>query len=184
MSYDINNKIIANLKGLEVYLIDTSAFCRFEELEKLCGINILNVIKGSAHSTFLIPNSVILELANGPRTLDYKFLTSHIINSEYSGDPNWKENRLIVQENDKLAYIVGNKVSATDYALISLCQNHPELFLVSNDKKMLKNALIVLEKEHVLGAPMLIDRLISKGYTKDLQKLKEVMGKVFEMKKL
>ena len=95
-----------------------------------------------------------------------------------------KENRFLIEENGQIKYIVLNKVSAQDWGQVLLCQNHPELILVSNDRKLLKSAGIIL-KERVIGINALIDRMIQlEPEIQEYRKLKEEALKLFELKKV
>lgn len=145
--------------GKKIFIIDSSAFCRFEEIQIACGKNILSIMKASSKYTFVILNTVLVELMNGPRSLDLNFFMNNIVNSEISMDPKWKENRFIIEEDGEIRYVVLNKISAVDYGQISLCQNHPEFSLVTNDEKMLKSASRIIPGR-IFGPAGLLDRLL------------------------
>ena len=129
-------------------------------------------------------NDVFVELSNGPRQIPVTFITEHIINSEGSFLPDWKENRFLIKENGEIRYIVLNKISTVDYSQVLLCQNHPELTLVSNDHKLLKSAKVVLI-DRVIGPPSLIEQLIDlHPIHEDLKKITEAVKKIYSFKKV
>ena len=95
-----------------------------------------------------------------------------------------KENRFLIEEDGQIKYIVLNKISAQDYNQVLLCQNHPELTLVSNDRKLLKSASLIL-KERAIGINTFMDRMIElEPKTKEYQTLKEEALKLFKLKKV
>lgn len=181
MSYDIIKVKISQYTDKTLFLLDSSAFCKFEEIEKESGIHLLEIIHNSNKAHFFITNEVLVELMNGPRNLDIRIYKNHIINVEGSMDPNWKENRLLVEEDGELKYIIGNKVSNVDYNEIMLCQNHSELILVTNDQRMLKNGSRVLPGR-IYGPPRLIERMIElEPNNTRLVKLQEVALQMYEL---
>ena len=159
MSYDFNAQKIKAVEDKFLFLIDSSAYIRFEELEQLTGINLLKLLhESSKHSYYLLANEVLIELMKSPRIIPIEPFIEHIINLESAIDKNWKENRFIVEEEGQLKYILLNKISSTDYGQVLLCQNHNQLYLVSNDRKMLKSAAFVIG-ERCLGINKLLNKL-------------------------
>ena len=151
MSYDLNVSKLSKFKGKTIFLFDSSTFCRYEELFLYSGINFFEVLGKLDRIIFLLTNEVIVELMNGPRKLHPKFLLDHIINVEGSMDHSLKENRFLYEKKGKLHYMVLNKVSAVDWNQVLLCQNHSDLVLVTNDRKLLKSSF---------GAASLIYKLL------------------------
>lgn len=82
MSYDLNNAKLSKLINKTLFLIDSSAFCRIEELAVATGLHLLLLMKSSTKTHFLLTNEVFVELMNGPRVLHPKFILDHIINAE------------------------------------------------------------------------------------------------------
>jgi len=184
MSYDLNTNKITKFSNKKLFLIDSSAFGKIEELWKITGTNLLLLMEQSQKVHFFLSNEVCVELMKGPRELDCKFLIDHIINVEGSGSYDLKENKFIIEENGQTKYIVLNKISWQDYNQVILCQNHPELILVSNDRKLLKSAGFVI-KDRVIGINALFDEMIKlePGY-KEYRSLKSKALEIFELKSI
>jgi len=159
MSYDLNVSKLSKFKGKTIFLFDSSTFCRYEELFLYSGINFFEVLGKLDRIIFLLTNEVIVELMNGPRKLHPKFLLDHIINVEGSMDHSLKENRFLYEKKGKLHYMVLNKVSAVDWNQVLLCQNHSDLVLVTNDRKLLKSSKVILG-DRSFGAASLIYKLL------------------------
>ena len=174
---ETNSKTIASFGKKYNFLFDTSTILYFQDMFVYCGVSIFTVLKDCPKATFFITNNVLEELLRGPKRLKLNqigFFVNHILNAELSMDRNIKENRFLIEENDEIKFIVLNKVSAIDYAQILMCQNHKELTLVSNDKKMLKSAAQVVKGRRVVGMPALLDRLLrTNPNNKKLKVLKE-----------
>jgi len=160
---DENNQIISIKSKKYNYLFDTSTILYFQTLYEHSGASIFEALKECNDVNFFVITDVLSELLQGNKgltPLHLKIFFDHILNSECSMDPNWKENRFLVMENNEVKYIVLNKISPIDYAQVLICQNHKELILVTNDKKMLKSAAQVIKDRRVLGIPALLDKLI------------------------
>jgi hypothetical protein len=139
-------------------------------------------LKEFPNEYFFVSNEVVVEIENRPRKFKFGYFINHILNSPISMDSNWKENRFLVKENGETRYITLNKVSNVDYGQISLAQNHPELTLVSNDRKLLKSAAHIIPGR-VLGMPILIERLCDKyPDNKPLKSIKKTLGQTHELK--
>lgn len=183
---DLNNKVLLESGKKYNFLFDTSAILRFQALYEVCGVSIFKAINECKDINFFILNEVIMELMQGTKSISptqIGGLLNHILNSESSMDRSHKENRFIINEKGQIKYIVLNKVSATDYAQILMCQNHPELTLVSNDKKMLKSAAQVIKGRRVIGIPALLDRLlILYPENERVKTLKKTGDKIFKKK--
>lgn len=158
-----NNQILADTGKQQNFMLDTSAILYFQTIWKNCGASIFTVFKELPDVNFYVCNEVLSELIGGkngfaPTQLG-PFL-GHILNAESSMVPGWKENRFLIQENGETKFIVLNKISSTDYAQILLCQNHSELVLVANDRRMIKSGAQVLENR-MIGIPAMLKRLRS-----------------------
>ncbi len=159
-----NSKILANVGKKYNFLFDTSTILYFEQMWKQCGASIFIVINEIPDVNFFVCNEVLSELISGdhgfnPAQLNIFF--DHILNAESSMNREYKENRFLINEGGEVKYIVLNKISTTDYAQILLCQNHPELVLVANDRKLIKSGVQVVSGGRVIGIPALLDRLLS-----------------------
>ena len=160
---DANSKILANRGKKYNFLFDTSTILYFEQMWKQCGASIFVVINEIPDVNFFVCNEVLSEFISGnhgfnPTQLNIFF--DHILNAESSMNRDYKENRFLINEGGEVKYIVLNKVSTTDYAQILLCQNHPELVLVANDRKLIKSGAQTVPGR-VIGIPALFDRLLS-----------------------
>ena len=108
----------------------------------------MDVIESSSLVDFKVTNDCFCELGHYVPDLDaflanprIKQIMRHSINNDVcSGFKDHKENRIIVKIDNELYYKIGNKVSGTDYSLLVMCQNYPYLTLVTEDKRILKNA--------------------------------------------
>ncbi len=182
---DQNNKTFSEQGKKHNFLFDTSTILYFEKLYQLCGVSIFTALDELSDVTFFVCNLVLEEfIGNGQNFNPAQMMTffNHILNAESAMHPDWKENRFIVTENGETKYIVLNKISATDYAQILLCQNHPELIGVTNDRRMLRSGMQVLQGR-MIGISALLDRLTSLyPDNKRLETLKLTADKVFTKK--
>jgi len=96
--------------------------------------------------------------------LSSKFLKllGHIIaNKSSSLTENCTESDFIKHETNKNIYFVnGDKISINDYSLIDICKKNKSYILVTEDKKMLRNAKIILDASRVLNFQQFLDELI------------------------
>lgn len=158
-----NNKILQEQGKKYNFLLDTSAILYFQVMYQHCGASIFTAINECPEVNFFVLNDVLSELMQGQKGINptqLNIFLNHILNSESAMDRNRKENRFLVEEDGEIKYIVLSSISATDYAQILVCQNHPQLVLVANDKKMLKSAAQVLEGRRTVGIPAFLDRLL------------------------
>lgn len=158
-----NNKVLQVYGNKYNFLFDTSTILYFQTMYQHCGASIFKAIADCPEVNFFVLNDVVSELMQGSKGLNPTQIQSflnHILSSESSMDRDRKENRFLVKENGEVKYIVLSSVSATDYAQILVCQNHTQLVLVANDKKMIKNAAQVLNGRRTLGIPAFLDRLL------------------------
>ncbi len=182
---DQNTNLLAK-KGREYnFLLDSSTIIYFEKMHGQCGVSIFTAFQELPDVEFFVCNDVLSELISGTKgfnPIQLRIFVGHIINAESSMMHGWKENRFLVQENGETKYVVLNKISSADYAQILLCQNHPELVLVANDRKMLKSAIQVLGNR-AIGIPALLNQLLQHyPSNKRLQMLKKTGNEMFLQK--
>lgn len=95
--------------------------------------------------------------------LSNKFLKllGHIIhNSKISFTEDFLESHFIkYQKNDSIYFTNGNKISINDYNLIDICEKNKEYTLVTEDKKMLLSAKIILDSSRVLNFDQFLNEL-------------------------
>lgn len=157
-----NNQLIKKNKKKLNYLLDTSTILYFQKIWEKCGASIFKSLEELDDATYFICNEVASELISGKNGMQVTQLgpfLGKILNAESSMSRDWKENRFLVEENGEIKYVVLNKISSADYAQILLCQNHPELTLVANDRKMLKSAVLILGN-NATGIPGMLSQLI------------------------
>lgn len=181
-----NNKTLQAQGKKYNFLFDTSAILYFQVMHQHCGASIFTVINECPEVNFFVLNDVLSELIQGQKgisPLQLNVFLNHILNSESAMDLNRKENRFLVKEDGEIKYTVLNSISATDYAQVLICQNHAQLVLVANDKKMIKSAAQVLEGRRIVGIPAFLDRLLLL-YPKNerLKALKKAGDKLFVKK--
>lgn len=160
MSDGFNTIKIDKLKGKTLFLIDSSTYCRYEELANYSKVSLFEEILNLDKTAIFFTNEVVQELRNGPRNFFPLFIIENMINVEGSIDRTRKENRFLFEKDGKLSFIEINKVSGVDWNQVLLCQNHPELTLVTNDRKLYKSALVVLGVR-VIGAASFLDTLLN-----------------------
>ena len=181
-----NNAIITKNGKEYNFLFDTSTILYFEQIWKVCGASIFTAIAELPDVTFFVCNDVVSELMNGshgfnPTQLNIFF--DHILNAEGAMIPDHKENRFLVEEDGEVKYVVLNKISSTDYAQVMLCQNHPELTLVANDRKLIKSGAQVITGRRVFGIPALLDKLLTLHPNNErLKEIKKTGDAMFEKK--
>lgn len=139
------------------YLLDTNIIIKtwneypslFEDIERSEGID------------FKIYHHIAAELSikefreiNGVPVLTDKFLKllGHIINEDaVSSAEICKPNICIKHDATKHIYTInGNKLSQNDYNLICICENYKQYTLVTEDKRMINSAKIILDPSRVL----------------------------------
>jgi hypothetical protein len=160
---DQNRKVLLTKGKKYNFLFDTSTILYFQEMYKHSGVSIFTTLQECPEVNFFVINDVLSELMQGSKGLNPTQLSSffdHVLNAESSMDHDVKENRFLIRDGKDVKYIVLNNISATDYAQVLLCQNHGQLTLVANDKRMLKSAAQVVEGRRVVGIPAFLERLI------------------------
>lgn len=63
------------------------------------------------------------------------------------------------QKNKNIYFVNGDKISINDYSLIDICERNKEYTLVTEDKKMLRSAKIILDSSRVLNFQEFLDEL-------------------------
>ena len=95
--------------------------------------------------------------------LSNKFLKllGHIItNSGPSFNEDYLSSDFINYEKNKNIYFVnGDKISVNDYSLINICEKNKDYILVTEDKKMLRSAKMILDSSRVLNFQQFVDEL-------------------------
>jgi hypothetical protein len=132
---------------------------------------VLDIIERHPDSDYVVTNEILLELVNGeveqffPMIAQkYQKLVKHMRNSGYSGVGGRTKTHFLVNKIDGQPMVLtGNRISTIDLSTIIFCQNNPTCILVTTDNKMLKNAVCVLGKDHVLNYDEFLDHLISRG---------------------
>ncbi|CAH2214115.1 PIN domain-containing protein [Tepidibacter aestuarii] len=139
------------------YLLDTNVVikiwneypCLFQAIERHEGID------------FKIYHHIAAELSikesrqfNGVSVLTDRFikLLGHIINEDVVRLAQiHKPNICIKYDSNKHIYSINaNKLSINDYSLIRICENHKQYTLVTQDKKIINSAKIILDPSRVL----------------------------------
>lgn len=160
MSIEANKQLLSRFQSRPLYLFDNSIFGVSEHIARQIKINFVELFEEVKPETFFVSNEVMAELMNGPRNVNYGFFHGRVLNVEGSFDRARRENRFVVKEDGEFKVITLNKISSTDYNQILLCQNHPELVLVSNDRKLLKSAASIVPLQ-VLGLYNILKQISS-----------------------
>jgi hypothetical protein len=132
--------------------------------------SLLDAIENTEFIDFKISQDIAGELSvkeyikfNKDFVLSTKFmkLLGHIItDSSASYNERTIENNFIKYENNKNIYFNnGDKISINDYSLINLCEINEDYTLVTEDKRMMRNAKIILESTRVLNFEQFLDEL-------------------------
>ena len=184
MSKEINDKVILELVSKEIFLLDSSAIIRFEEIFRISSINVFEEVLESSRVHYLVSNDVFRELLNGPRYIDLmKLFSDRVINSEQSTNGE-KENRFLIEKDGQVYFTELNKISMTDYGQILLCQNHSELILVANDQKMMKSAGALIGDRVVDINKFLNSLIIAHKDNKNLKQASKVIEKHYKSKRI
>ncbi|MCE5249937.1 hypothetical protein LLG96_06925 [bacterium] len=132
---------------------------------------VLDIIERHPNCDYIVTNEILLELVNGEvgqffpvMAPKYQKLVKHMCNSDYAGDGGRTKTPFLVKEIDgQPMVLIGNRISTIDLSTIIFCQNNPTCILVTTDNKMLKNAVCVLGKDHILNYDEFLEHLISRG---------------------
>ncbi|MGH4122544.1 MAG: hypothetical protein ACREV6_06405 [Clostridium sp.] len=68
-------------------------------------------------------------------------------------------NPIKYEKNKNIYFVNGDKISINDYSLIHICERNKDYTLVTEDKKMLKSAKIILDSSRVLNFDQFVDEL-------------------------
>ena len=131
---------------------------------------LLDTIENIEYIDFKISEDIAGELSvkeyakfNEDFVLSNKFLKllGHIIkNIGPSCTEESLQNDYIKYEQDRNIYFVnGNKISINDYSLINICENNKNYILVTDDKKLIRSAKIILNSERILNFQEFLDEL-------------------------
>lgn len=131
---------------------------------------LLDAIETTEYIDFKISQDIAGELSvkeyikfNKDFVLSTKFmkLLGHIItNTSDSYAEEAIESGLIKYEQNKNIYFNnGDKISINDYSLINLCEKNEDYTLVTEDKRMMRNAKIILDSSRVLNFEQFLDEL-------------------------
>lgn len=139
------------------YLLDTNVVIKIWNKYP----SLFEAIESNEEIDFKIYHHIAAELSikefkdiNGIPVLTDKFLKllGHIINEDtVSSAEICKPNIDIKHDANKHIYTInGNKLSKNDYDLICICENNKQYTLVTEDKKMINSAKIILDPSRVL----------------------------------
>ena len=149
--YLLDTNIVIKVWSNYPYLLDT--------IEKMEGID------------FKISEDIAGELSvkeyvkyNNEFVLSNKFLKllPHIITSK--ADTFSKEfvssDFIKYNENKNMYFVNGDKLSINDYSLIDICEKNKDYILVTEDKKIIRSAKIILEPSRILNFQQFLNELI------------------------
>ncbi len=142
---------------IKEYLLDTNIVINiWNKYPKL-----FDSMESAKEIDFKISQDISIELSkkefakhNGIPVLTDKFLKllNHIIDNEESEFENCKFNYPIKHNiNKSIYYIDENKLSRTDFNLLCICKSHENYILVTEDKKILSSAKIILPPSKTLN---------------------------------
>ncbi|WBW97259.1 hypothetical protein [Oceanirhabdus sp. W0125-5] len=143
--------------GKKEYLLDSNIVIKIWDKYP----NLFEAIEKSGEIDFKIYNHIAAELSikeyrkiNGVSVLSDRFLRllGHVINEDEEGITEiYKPNISIKHDSNKLIYYInGNKLSRNDYNLICICESDKQYTLVTEDKKILNSAKLILAASRVL----------------------------------
>lgn len=160
--YALTKKYIEGVSSMDnvKYLLDSNIIINiWNQFPKL-----LEEFDKNPHLDYRISKGVATELShkefkiyNGIQVLTEKFikLLDNIIEDEVINiEEILRENKNItIKYNDKtnIYFINDNKLSDNDFKLISLCYNHKELILVTEDKKIINCGKLILPAHRILN---------------------------------
>lgn len=146
---EINDKTIAENPAELKLLVDSSAYLCMQELAKAIGIHVLDLIDDHYPNVdYFFSQGMINELIKGREGFNALGLFNKSLQDEgVSIDDEFKDNRFLYNSKDgSVRSAKLTTVSHVDSGQILLCQNHPELVLLTNDHRMLKNAAALLDR--------------------------------------
>jgi len=131
---------------------------------------LLDAIETSEYIDFKISQDIAGELSvkeyikfNKDFVLSTKFmkLLGHIINntSDSYTEQAIERDFIKYKQNKNIYFNNGDKISINDYSLIILCEKNEDYTLVTEDKRMMRNAKIILDSSRVLSLEQFLDEL-------------------------
>lgn len=130
--------------------------------------NLFNDIEKNNYVDFRISKDIARELSqkefktyNGVQILSDKFLSilSHVLEEEV----NVLEDKLNVniKRNERAGVFIinDNKLSTSDFNLLCICNRYEEFILVTEDKRLISSARLILDPNRVLNFTEFIDSL-------------------------
>jgi len=63
------------------------------------------------------------------------------------------------EQNKNIYFVNGDKISINDYSLIEICEKNKDYTLVTDDKKIIRSAKIILDSSRVLNFDQFLDEL-------------------------
>jgi len=89
-----------------------------------------------------------------------KLLGHIIMNDQSTSTEECLGREFIKYEQNKNIYLVnGDKISINDYSLIDLCEKNDNYILVTDDKKLIRSAKIILNSSRALSFQEFLDEL-------------------------
>lgn len=62
-------------------------------------------------------------------------------------------------ENKNMYFVNGDKISINDYSLIDICEKNKDYILVTEDKKIIRSAKIILDSSRILNFDEFLDEI-------------------------
>lgn len=132
--------------------------------------NLLDTIENIECVDFKISEDIAGELSvkeyikfNEDFVLSNKFLKllGHIITNN---GPSFSDGRITsdyvkYEQNNKIYFVNGDKISINDYSLIDICEKNKGYTLVTDDKRMIRSAKVILDSSRVLNFQEFLDEL-------------------------
>ncbi|WP_298845128.1 hypothetical protein [Clostridium sp.] len=150
------------------YLLDTNIIIKVWSKYP----TLLDTIENIKSIDFKISEDIAGELSvkeyikfNEDFILSNKFLKllGHIITNNEIGsnfiDCSLPSNFIKYQQNKNLYLVNGDKISINDYSLIDICEKNKKYILVTDDKKLIRNAKIILDSSRALNFQEFLDNL-------------------------
>jgi len=132
--------------------------------------NLLDTIENKECIDFKISEDIAGELSvkeyvkfNNDFVLSNKFLKllGHMITNDNSSFNNelLQSNFIKYEQNNKMYFNNGDKISINDYSLINICERNKDYILVTDDKKLIRNAKIILDSSRALSFKEFLNEL-------------------------
>ncbi len=137
-----NSAVIESIGNKKLFLLDASAIILIEELSRMVGIDTLGKIQDSSTHYFFISNEVYCEVSRN--CADFFDAHSNCILNAEGSTAHRKLSTIPIEIEGEMRVMTINNISHEDWNQIWLCRNHMQLTLVTNDKKLIKSAAIVI----------------------------------------